>query len=221
MFKGLSTDSKPTHAHTECVGQPIDRKYPAFQALFRGCLVLSMATLGLYNAISGAAMQINRLDYLILPGTTATATAKPTEREVLESSVDSGSLIRSSDAAPAATDAQRQSTAMDIPTPETTQDILAGVTLTLNSSKKTDATNTYSRASIAAAKLTPDPPQGINHTPAEQFVASAVRIMHDLEQGNTDALGQDAASFNPGSTSKLANAFGGLRQAAAKLNVFA
>jgi hypothetical protein len=178
-----------------------------------------MTTLGQYNAISGAAMQINRLDHLILPG--ISATAKPSEREVLETSVDSGSLARSSDAATAATDTRRQPAATNIPTLEATQDIPAGVKLTLSSSQKTDTPLTYSRESLAAASTTPRSPLVVNQTPAEQFVASAVRIMHDLEQGKADALGPDAASFNRGSASKLASAFGGLRQAAARLNVFA
>ncbi|HEY8908140.1 MAG TPA: hypothetical protein VIM63_19135 [Rhodoferax sp.] len=93
--------------------------------------------------------------------------------------------------------------------------------LTLNSSQQTDTTNTYSRESLAAACTTPRSPLVPNQTPAEQFAASAVRIMHNLEQGKVAVLGPDAASFNHGSASKLATAFGGLRQAAAKLNVFA
>ena len=195
-------------------------KYPAFRALFRGCLISPVTTLGQYNAISGAAMQINRLDYLILPGTTANA--KPSERDVLETSVDSKTQARSSDVATAAaTDARRQSAVKDVPAQEATQDIPAGVTLTLNSSQKTDAPVTYSRESLAAASTTPRSPLVVNQTAAEQFVSSAVRIMHDLEQGQVDALGPDAASFNRGSASKLATAFGGLRQAAARLNVFA
>jgi hypothetical protein len=168
-----------------------------------------MTTLGQYNAISGAAMQINRLDHLILPGTTANA--KPSERDVLETS----------GATTAAAMTQCQPAIRDIPTPEATQDIPAGVTLTLNSSQKPDTPLTYSRESLAAASTTPRSPLVVNQTAAEQFVASAVRIMHDLEQGKVDALGPDAASFNRGSASKLASAFGGLRQAAAKLNVFA
>ncbi|MDR3371429.1 hypothetical protein [Rhodoferax sp.] len=175
-----------------------------------------MTTLELYFAISGAAMQINRLDHIFLPGTTATA--KPSALEVSDTSVDSNTQALSSGAA---TVAHPSSAASDIPTSEATQDIPPSVTLTLSVNQKADTSNTYSLESIAAASTTARSPLVLNQTPAEQFVASAVRIMHDLEQGKTDALGPDAASFNQVSASKLASAFGSLRQAAAKLNVFA
>ena len=128
----------------------------------------------------------------------------------------------------------RKPTPKELPTVEVPKAAPASVQVTLASSNKTAAPATYSLESVAAvaasvaSAASPEPeapkpraPLVIDQTPAEQFVASAVNILRELDQGKVGVLGDKGSDFAKAHESKLAHAFGGLRHAVARLNVFA
>lgn len=91
----------------------------------------------------------------------------------------------------------------------------AGVTLALGGGQKAGG-GMYTREGLLAGRAS----AAVDQTPAEQFVASAVTILRDFDAGKLGLGGTTAAASAP-AEALSASRFGGLRQAVAKLNVFA
>ncbi len=150
-------------------------------------------------------MQVNRLSHLIFPPTTpqiagaqGDATTSDTDGAGLASGVAAGAPV-------APKRAERV-------VPEVAATPTPGVAVDLESSKKTQAALTYGRDGVMGGK----PKAAADATPAEAFVASAVNILRDFEQGKGTFPGGVAA--NP-SAAHRQGLFGSIKQAVSRLNV--
>ena len=156
-------------------------------------------------------MQINRLNLIFPPHTPGTsgAAVKP---DALPSELGhAGATSANQSAAPSRKPMAAQPTepapAAAIPT--------AGVTLALGEGQRANASGIYTREGVVAGRAS----AAVDQTPAEQFVASAVNILRDFDIGKATSRGEAASLHKPDALQ--GSRFGSLRQAVAKLNVFA
>lgn len=169
-----------------------------------------MATLWERTSLVGPAMQINRLN-LIFPPTTPGTPGASAQPDALQA--DAGNTR--SPSADLGAVPSRKAAVVESSAPAAVAGATAGVTLALGSGQKAAASGIYTREGVFAGRAS----AAVDQTPAEQFVASAVNILRDFDASKI-GLGSAPAASAP-AEDLSANRFGGLRQAVAKLNVFA
>lgn len=151
-------------------------------------------------------MQIQRLSHLIFP---------PATPQVPAGKADTPTPATDRSATVAAASPTAPRAAPSRPAVVDAKPVAPGVSVDLESSQRAQAAGTYGRDGVLAgkSKLSADT------TPAEHFVASAVNILRDFEQGKAsfpqgEGVAAAQAAANPGVLS-------GVKQAVSRFNLFA